>query len=68
MAQHFERMNRTRQAVKMGMLLPGMEVTSYPYEGKVIFHMTDGATGDVLDHFEKDGVQPVGDTKSVQHA
>ena len=56
MTQHSERMNRTRQAVKMGMLLPGMERVCYPYEGKVIFHMTDGTSGDVLAHFEKDNI------------
>lgn len=56
MARHQERMQRTRQAVKMGLGLQFPEVGLSPRKGTFIFDLRDAQTGEVLTYFEKDNI------------
>jgi hypothetical protein len=56
MAQHNERMRRTRQQVKMGLGLENAEEWLRPVKGTFIFDMRDAETGEQLAYFEKDNI------------
>lgn len=55
MAQHSDKMKRTRQAVKMGLGFQYPEFGRAP-KGTFIVEMTDAKTGERLAYFEKDNI------------
>jgi len=53
----FDRFPRAREAVKMGFHLFHEEKQApRPSHGRIIFHMEDAETGEVLEHWEKDNI------------